>query len=216
MALKTTRGNRIHIGLYGKRNVGKSTIFNMLLGQDISIVSDVLGTTTDSVIKAIELQKIGPISLVDTAGFDDTDELGFKRVEKTKETLMRADCVIFILDNSGLNSIDIEFLNEIKDTPTLAIINKQDEGEISPQKLEQVEKYFKNIIKISALNISRDEFLSEIEDILSEILKKKINESTSTLPEMLQAGDFVHLVIPIDKEAPKGRLILPQVQVCWR
>lgn len=211
--MKTTRGNRIHIGLYGKRNVGKSTIFNMLLGQDMSIVSDVLGTTTDSVIKAIELQKIGPISLVDTAGFDDTDELGFKRVEKTKETLMRADCVIFILDNSGLNSIDIEFLNEIKDTPTLAIINKQDEGEISPQKLEQVEKYFKNIIKISALNISRDEFLSEIEDILSEILKKKINESTSILPDVIKAGDFVHLVIPIDKEAPKGRLILPQVQV---
>ena len=211
--MKTTRGNRIHIGLYGKRNVGKSTIFNMLLGQDFSIVSNVLGTTTDSVVKAIELQKIGAVSLIDTAGFDDVDSLGSLRVEKTKETLLRADCVIFILDNNGLNEADIEFLGEIKDIPTLAIINKQDEKEISPQKLEEIEKYFKNIMKISALKISRDELLNQIEDILAEILKKKINENSSTLPEILNSGDFVHLVIPIDKEAPKGRLILPQVQV---
>lgn len=211
--MKTARGNRIHIGLYGKRNVGKSTIFNILLGQDFSIVSDVLGTTTDSVVKAIELQKVGAVSLIDTAGFDDIESLGNLRVEKTKETLLRADCVIFVLDNNGLENSDIEFLNEIKEIPTLAIINKQDEGEISPQKLEEIEKYFKNIIKISALKISRDEFLTKIEDILAEILKKRINELTSTLPEVLNKGDFVHLVIPIDKEAPKGRLILPQVQV---
>lgn len=211
--MKTARGNRIHIGLYGKRNVGKSTIFNILLGQDFSIVSDVLGTTTDSVVKAIELQKVGAVSLIDTAGFDDIESLGNLRVEKTKETLLRADCVIFVLDNNGLENSDIEFLNEIKEIPTLAIINKQDEGEISQEKLQKIEKYFKNIIKISALKISRDEFLTKIEDILAEILKKRINELTSTLPEVLNKGDFVHLVIPIDKEAPKGRLILPQVQV---
>ncbi|MBR2386901.1 [bacterium] len=211
--MKTARGNRIHIGLYGKRNVGKSTIFNILLGQDFSIVSDVLGTTTDSVVKAIELQKVGAVSLIDTAGFDDIESLGNLRVEKTKETLLRADCVIFVLDNNGLENSDIEFLNEIKEIPTLAIINKQDEGEISQEKFQEIEKYFKNIIKISALKISRDEFLTKIEDILAEILKKRINELTSTLPEILKSGDFVHLVIPIDKEAPKGRLILPQVQV---
>lgn len=211
--MKTARGNRIHIGLYGKRNVGKSTIFNMLLGQDFSIVSDVLGTTTDSVVKAIELQKIGPVSLIDTAGFDDVESLGNLRVEKTKETLLRADCVIFVLDNNGLENSDIEFLNEINEIPTLAIINKQDEGEISQEKLKEIEKYFKNTIKISALKISRDEFLTKVEDILAEILKKKINEVSTTLPEVLNKGDFVHLVIPIDKEAPKGRLILPQVQV---
>lgn len=213
--MRETKGNRLNITIYGKRNVGKSTIFNLILGSDLSIVSEVKGTTTDNVQKAMELEPFGALSLVDSAGFDDIDTLGKLRVEKTKKSLEKAEIAIFVCDSSGIEKSDIEFLETINEfkIPSILIINKQDETKITQEKLEEAKKYFNSYILTSAKNTRRSDFLNLLKSELKNILGEKYSAHTSSLPDVLKKGDVVILVIPIDKAAPKGRLILPQVQV---
>lgn len=213
--MQETKGNRLNITLYGKRNVGKSTIFNLILGSDLSIVSDIKGTTGDNVRKAMELEPYGAISLVDSAGFDDVEKLGELKVEKTKKSLQEAELALFVCDSCGLDENDIKFLELINNykIPSILIINKQDEEKISAEKLEEAKKYFKHYILTSAKTTKRDDFLKLLKAELEHILGKNYNVHTSTLPDAIKKGDVVFVVIPIDKAAPKGRLILPQVQV---
>ncbi len=213
--MRETRGNRLNITIYGKRNVGKSTIFNLILGSELSIVSEIKGTTTDSVRKAMELEPFGAISLVDSAGFDDVDALGKLRVEKTKKSLQEAEIALFVCDNDGLDETDLKFLELIKEfkIPSVLIVNKQDEVKISEEKLEEAKKHFNSCILISAKNTTRDEFLNLLKSEIKNILGEKYSTHISSLPSCIKKGDVVFLVIPIDKAAPKGRLILPQVQI---
>ncbi len=214
-ALRETKGNRLNITLYGKRNVGKSTLFNLILGQDLSIVSEVKGTTGDSVRKAMELEPFGAISLVDSAGFDDVETLGKLKVEKTKKSLQEAEIALFVCDSSGLDENDLTFLELIKEfkIPSILIINKQDEAKITDEKLNEIKKYFNSHILVSAKNANRNDFLNKLKEELKNILGKSYEAHTSSLPDIIQEREVVFVVIPIDKAAPKGRLILPQVQV---
>ena len=212
--MKVTRGNRLHIGFYGKRNAGKSTLFNLILGQDYSITSEISGTTTDVNIKSMELLPIGPVALMDCAGIDDINELGEKRIEKTLKTLERTDVAVYVCDFNGLNLEDESFLEKLneKKIPCLFIINKTDLDKISSEELEKIKKYSQNIVQTSCIEVARDVFVEKFKTELAKILPKGFTSNINLLPEGLKKGDIAVLVIPIDKEAPAGRVILPQVQ----
>ena len=200
----TPSSERIHIGFFGMRNAGKSSIVNAVTGQDLAIVSAKKGTTTDPVYKTMELLPLGPVVIIDTPGFDDTGELGALRIRKTRQVLNKTDIAILVVDaNVGLSVSDKEILQLIqaKKIPYLIVFNKSDllSGTESPQSKE---------IYVSARqNIG-------IHDLKERIgqLNKQNDSGIRIVGEFLKPSDLVILVIPIDKAAPKGRLILPQQQ----
>ena len=201
----TPSANRIHIGFFGCRNAGKSSVVNAITGQELAVVSDVLGTTTDPVQKAMELLPLGPVMIIDTPGFDDVGELGEKRIQKTKQILNRTDIAVLVVDaKKGFTATDKLLLALIqeKELPYLIIYNKSD-------LLEKIPKEEEHSIYISALEkISIQE--------CKEKLAHQIPTEDMTLQivgDLLCPGDLAVLVIPIDSAAPKGRLILPQQQV---
>lgn len=201
----TPSANRIHIGFFGCRNAGKSSVVNAITGQELAVVSDVLGTTTDPVQKAMELLPLGPVMIIDTPGFDDVGELGEKRIQKTKQILNRTDIAVLVVDaKKGFTATDKQLLALIqeKELPYLIIYNKSD-------LLEKIPKEEEHSIYISAL-----------EKIGIQECKEKLAHQISTedmtlqiVGDLLCPGDLAVLVIPIDSAAPKGRLILPQQQV---
>ena len=201
----TPSANRIHIGFFGCRNAGKSSVVNAITGQELAVVSDVLGTTTDPVQKAMELLPLGPVMIIDTPGFDDVGELGEKRIQKTKQILNRTDIAVLVVDaKKGFTATDKQLLALIqeKELPYLIIYNKSD-------LLEKIPKEEEHSIYISAL-----------EKIGIQECKEKLAHQISTedmtlqiVGDLLNPGDLAVLVIPIDSAAPKGRLILPQQQV---
>ncbi len=209
--MQTTKGNRLHIGFFGKRNVGKSSIVNKIIGQDLSIVSDIKGTTTDVNEKSMELLPIGPVTLMDTAGFDDTGEIGTLRIEKTKKALNRTDVAIFILDNTGLTDYDLTFLGFLKEKklPILTIVNKIDKGLIAESEIETIQKLSDALIKLSAAKDTN--IVSTFKEALIRIIPEDFIKQPTILKDIIEKNETAVLVIPIDKEAPKGRLILPQV-----
>jgi len=197
--------NRVHIGFFGRRNAGKSSVVNAVTGQDLAIVSEVKGTTTDPVSKAMELLPLGPVVIVDTPGIDDEGELGAKRVAKTRQVLNRIDVALLIVDAAeGLHPADHELLTEFnrKNVSHITVFNKSDllpEVPVNPPA---------NTIYVSAVTGSG-----------IEALKAKIGElgagedsKLRIVGDLVSPSDFVVLVVPIDKAAPKGRLILPQQQ----
>ena len=201
----TPSANRIHIGFFGCRNAGKSSVVNAITGQELAVVSDVLGTTTDPVQKAMELLPLGPVMIIDTPGFDDVGELGEKRIQKTKQILNRTDIAVLVVDaKKGFTATDKLLLALIqeKELPYLIIYNKSD-------LLEKIPKEEEHSIYISALEkISIQE--------CKEKLAHQIPTEDMTLQivgDLLCPEDLAVLVIPIDSAAPKGRLILPQQQV---
>lgn len=207
----TPKGMRIHIGIFGKRNVGKSSILNALTKQDISIVSATAGTTTDPVEKSMELLPLGPVLFVDTAGIDDEGALGLQRVEKTKKIIDRIDLAIIACDFRGFDEFEDLLINEFKNrkTPFIIVVNKNDEGKISEISLDKLKQYESQIISISAL------LNQGIDDFKQAIIKNVPEEffaENSIASDLIPAGETAVLVVPIDLEAPKGRLILPQVQ----
>ena len=201
----TPSANRIHIGFFGCRNAGKSSVVNAITGQALAVVSDVLGTTTDPVQKAMELLPLGPVMIIDTPGFDDVGELGEKRIQKTKQILNRTDIAVLVVDaKKGFTATDKQLLALIqeKELPYLIIYNKSD-------LLEKIPKEEEHSIYISAL-----EKIGIRE--CKEKLAHQIPTEAMTLQivgDLLCPGDLAVLVIPIDSAAPKGRLILPQQQV---
>ena len=211
--LQTTRGNRLHIGFLGKRNAGKSSVVNKIIGQELSIVSDTLGTTTDVNQKSMELLPLGPVVLMDTAGIDDIGDLGKMRVEKTRAALTRTDVAVIVFDNNPVLDIELNFLNTIKEKgiPILAILNKTDIANLPESEVEKIKELSDNILKISA-KCDKD-FVSKFKEALIKILPEDFIQEIPILSDIVKPLETAILVVPIDKEAPKGRLILPQVNV---
>ncbi|MFR3817398.1 MAG: [FeFe] hydrogenase H-cluster maturation GTPase HydF [Fusobacterium varium] len=217
---ETPRGNRVHIAIFGRTNAGKSSLINRITNQKISLVSDVKGTTTDPVYKAMELLPIGPVVFIDTAGIDDVSLIGTLRIEKTVEVLDKMDIAIFvvsaetILEDETL-SYEQKWIEKIKDKkkPFVAVLNKIDiidDKENFKNKIVKAEKKLGlNFIQISSENGLNIDILKK------EIVEKspKFIEGEVLIGDKIKAGDKILLVAPQDIQAPKGRLILPQVQV---
>ncbi len=199
-----------HIGIFGRRNYGKSTLINLLAGQEVAIVSDVAGTTTDPVKKSFEITGFGPVVLIDTAGYDDEGELGQKRIEKTEKTVKLIDLAILLVSNHVFDEKEQTIIKSFKnhDVPFIIIYSKTDL--FSPDK--DFMELLKNIGESDFIPFNKDEDISRI----IKSIKKSIPESAYTNPSLLgdivKHGDIVLLITPIDIEAPEGRLILPQVQ----
>lgn len=207
----TPKGMKVHIGIFGKRNVGKSSILNALTKQDISIVSATAGTTTDPVEKSMELLPLGPVVFVDTAGIDDEGALGLQRVEKTKKVIDRIDLAIIACDANGFDEFEERLIEEFKLRKTVffIVINKIDEGEISTEKLEKLKNYEVEMVYTSALN---NQGIDDLKQAIIKNVPEEFFAETSIASDLIPAGETAILVVPIDLEAPKGRLILPQVQ----
>lgn len=217
--IETPRGNRVHITIYGRTNAGKSSLINKITNQSISLVSETRGTTTDPVYKAMELLPIGPVVFIDTAGIDDTTELGELRVKKTKEILNKMDLALLlistevVLENQELN-YEKEWIREIKkrEKPFIVILNKVDL--VSVEKLQEIEEKVKRELgcEISKVTTSREESIQTIKNKIIEYAPKIVVEE-KLIGDKIKIGDKILLVAPQDIQAPKGRLILPQVQV---
>lgn len=210
--MKSLKSLRLHIGIFGKTNTGKSSLLNKITSQDVSIVSEQKGTTTDVVEKSMELFPIGPVNFLDTAGLDDTTELGEKRIEKTLSTINRCDTAILVLDFNGISDLEKDLISKFNEfsIPYFIIINKTDENQISEEKLKEIKSFTDNILETSALY--DEELIEKFNSCLLKILPEDFVNSPKILSDLVNSKDVVILVTPIDKEAPKGRLILPQVQ----
>ncbi|EDS73618.1 hydrogenase maturation GTPase HydF [Anaerofustis stercorihominis DSM 17244] len=198
----TPKGERIYIGIFGRRNAGKSSIINAITNQNLAIVSDVKGTTTDPVSKAMELFPLGPVVIIDTPGLDDVGSLGEKRIEKAYQVLNKTDIALLILDAEyGLTDVDKELLKLIKEKniPYIILMNKSD--------ILSDDKKNNEFIYVST---KTGENIKELKELIAKKAPKG-NEKV-IVSDLINKGDKVILVIPIDKAAPKGRLILPQQQ----
>jgi [FeFe] hydrogenase H-cluster maturation GTPase HydF len=207
------KSQRPHIGIFGRRNVGKSSFINAITGQEISIVSEEPGTTTDPVDKVIELEDVGPVVFIDTAGIDDVGALGVKRIEASKKAIKRTDLGVIIIDDLGYGDFEEKVIEMLRDhkTPFFIIHNKSDIKKLDEETKKDIQEKFKvDVIEFSSL--SKDNFKTVIEAI-----KKHTPESAFQNPSLLdglvEKGDLVLMITPLDTEAPKGRMILPEAQV---
>ena len=207
---QTPSANRTHIGIFGKRNAGKSSLINAITGQNYAIVSDVLGTTTDPVLKSMELLPLGPVVIIDTPGLDDEGELGALRIQKAYQILNKTDIAVLVIDaSSGITKEDSEILKRIheKEIPCVIVVNKSD---ICPNcNLEDLPLPDSD----SAILVSSKtgEHIHELKELLAQQAPQDTIQK-SIVADLLTPLDFVVLVVPIDSAAPKGRLILPQQQ----
>ena len=207
---RAPQSERLHIALFGRRNAGKSSLINALTGQQIALVSDVPGTTTDPVIKSMEILPLGPCVLIDTAGFDDSGKVGDLRAERTREVIKQTDIAIIVTDGTTLDD-EAKWAGLLKqaDVPYVAVLNKVDlMPEVPSTLLADVAKRLGcDVIPVSALNGTGLDLLRRM---LAGLVPE--NEKQSLTGNLAQSGDSVLLVMPQDPQAPKGRLILPQVQ----
>ena len=211
MSLSSTpSANRVHIGLYGKRNSGKSSLINAITNQETALVSDFAGTTTDPVYKAMEIHGIGPCMLIDTAGFDAEGELGRLRVEKTRQALEKTDIAVLVFDGRPVTE-EKEWLSLLKQkkTPILAVVNKLDLLE-NPQAYADTLKRDYGLSPVLVSTKTR-EGIDKVREELIRLLPEDYEQESIT-GHLVSQGDCVLLVMPQDIQAPKGRLILPQVQ----
>jgi len=206
---------RLQVAIFGRTNVGKSSVLNMIAGQDVAITSPVPGTTTDVVEKSMELLPVGPVVFLDTAGLDDTGELGARRAERARRIFDRADAALLVIEPSGWGPCeeDIASAAKEKNIPLIVLVNKTDISVPSPELSSALRE--KNLIPILCSATSRDRreaTVAEIKSRLLEITNKASGAPTTILGDLVKPGQTAILIIPIDKEAPKGRIILPQVQ----
>lgn len=199
----TPSGERIHIGIFGRRNAGKSSLINVLTGQELAIVSEQRGTTTDPVYKAMELLPLGPVVMIDTPGFDDEGELGEKRVEKTRQVIRKADIALLVVDAAlGISRDDEAIIRELRcrEIPTVTVLNKCDLGCTTMPD---------GAIAVSA---ATGNGIRELKERLGALARRDGKERR-LVGDLIKEGGTAVLVVPIDSAAPKGRLILPQQQV---
>lgn len=208
----TPSSERVHIGIFGKRNAGKSSLINALTGQNLAIVSDVKGTTTDPVLKAMELLPLGPVVMIDTPGLDDDGELGELRVQKAYQVLNKTDIALLVVDGTiGMTDEDTRILKRIQDkkVPYVVVFNKADQikthSESSFLETGIDEKHFLEVSASEGTNIY------ELKELLAHLVPAEEN-GRHIVADLVCPLDIVVLVVPIDKAAPKGRLILPQQQ----
>ena len=201
--MNTLKSQRLHIGFFGKTNVGKSSLINKITNQDVSIVSEIAGTTTDVVEKSMELLPIGPVTFLDTAGLDDKTELGQKRIEKTLKVLNRCDIAVIVSDTDKPDDFENDLIKELKklEIPYLKVINKCDD--ILPKQIDN--KLFTSVKTDKNL-------VYNFKNAIIKLLPEDFVNSPKIVGDLVKPQSTVILVTPIDKEAPKGRLILPQVQ----
>lgn len=203
--MKTLKSMRLHIGFFGKTNVGKSSIINKITGQEISIVSNISGTTTDVVEKSMEFLPVGPVTFLDTAGLDDLTELASQRIERTMKIINRIDIAVIVCDFEGLNEHDEKLIakfDELK-IPYIIVVNKCDVKQVDIGK-------YQHTIYTSAIN--DEQLIYKFKEVLLKVLPEDFVNSPKIVADLIPPKSTVILVVPIDKEAPKGRLILPQVQ----
>ncbi|MGH4138966.1 [FeFe] hydrogenase H-cluster maturation GTPase HydF [Clostridium sp.] len=206
----TPNANRLHIAIFGKRNVGKSSLINAITAQDIALVSELAGTTTDPVYKAMELLPIGPVVIIDTAGLDDRGEVGTLRVKKTKEVMDKTDLALLVIDGNVSDlSLEREWYEDLKKRkiPVVGVINKVDKGDVE---LDRIQKLINiDFVKVSAKDkVNIDELKKAIMKMAPEDFEK-----STIVGDLVKPKAIVLVVAPQDIQAPKGRLILPQVQI---
>ncbi len=206
---KVAQSERIHIAFIGRRNVGKSSLMNRFIGQDLVIVSNVPGTTTDPVKKAMELLPFGPVVLIDTAGIDDVGELGQKRISKTTKIISESDFVILVLESqTDLSEHEITLIDQLQEfqLPYLIVINKSDLG----IKYELIERLNQLQLKYHTVSCLNDDGVFQLKEKVAKLLPA--DEELPLVSDLIKQHDIIVLVVPIDLGAPKGRLIMPQVQ----
>lgn len=206
---QTPKGERIHIALFGRRNAGKSSLINAITGQDLAIVSEIKGTTTDPVYKAMEILPLGPVMLVDTPGLDDEGLLGEERIRKARSVLNKTDLALIVADGrSAVTDFSFEEkileLTKKKEIPAILVMNKQDEWAGEERRIAAL-----GDICVSA---KTGYHIHELKEMIANKIPSE-DQTGKLVGDLLQPGDFVVLVVPIDSAAPKGRLILPQQQV---
>jgi [FeFe] hydrogenase H-cluster maturation GTPase HydF len=209
---ETPKGERVHIALFGRRNVGKSSLINALTGQEVSIVSHVKGTTTDPVFKAMELLPLGPVMMIDTPGLDDEGELGELRVQRTRDVLNKADVAVLVLEaEHGLGACEREILGLVraKSIPLLLAFNKADLAAPTAEQVQEASAAA-NAQALVVSSATRDG-VEELKLALAQLAPEEADKF-QIVGDLLSPSDIVVLVTPIDKAAPKGRLILPQQQ----
>ncbi|MDD3269350.1 MAG: [FeFe] hydrogenase H-cluster maturation GTPase HydF [Syntrophomonadaceae bacterium] len=205
----TPKANRLHIGIFGRRNAGKSSLINTLTNQDIALVSDVPGTTTDPVFKAMEILPLGPCMIIDTAGIDDEGLLGELRIKKSREVLNQTDVALLVIDpEMGISDFERELKSAIKakNIPIIGVLNKSDQGEIELKTLEQ--ELGLSLLAVSSLTGAG---FKQLKERIIQVAPANFEEP-HIVGDLINPGDICVLVVPIDLAAPKGRLILPQVQ----
>ena len=208
--MKSLKSMRLHIGVFGRTNVGKSSLLNKITNQEVSIVSDIAGTTTDVVEKSMELLPVGPVTFLDTAGLDDETELSGQRIEKTMKVVNRIDVAVVVCDFNGIGKFENDLIEKFKELkiPYLIVVNKCD---LAPKSFHiDLTSELSNIIYTS---VKKDEkIVFKFKEALVNLLPEDFVNSPKIVGDLVPAKSTVILVIPIDKEAPKGRIILPQVQ----
>ncbi len=212
MSLNSTpSAERIHIGFFGRRNAGKSSVVNAVAGQNLAVVSQVKGTTTDPVQKAMELLPMGPVVIIDTPGIDDAGTLGELRVRKTRQILNKTDVAVLVVDGTiGIGAAEQELIRifKEKEIPYVLAFNKEDLREEKDSQREDSEREEEHIIRVSAETGFQ---IAALKEKIAHLAVREENEQR-IVGDLLKPSDFVVLVVPIDKAAPKGRLILPQQQ----
>lgn len=203
---------RIFIGIFGRRNQGKSSLINTIAGQEIAIVSEIPGTTTDPVKKSIEVFGIGPVVFVDTAGIDDTGEMGKKRIAKTKEVLKIIDVAIIVISENTFGDFEKEWIKELQNfaIPFVIVHNKSDQEALMESLKQELVVYNAPVLECSS---TQKIGISELIDALVKITPSSAYVLNTLVGDLVSQGDIIVLVMPQDSEAPEGRLILPQVQL---
>jgi len=212
---KTPKSLRLQLGIFGRTNVGKSSFLNMVAGQDVAITSEVAGTTTDVVEKVMELLPLGPVVFLDTAGLDDETDLGVERIRRTEKVYDRADMVIVITENGVWTPTEAKVVAQAKinKTPVVIVVNKIDENPLTAEFKAQLEGQCQQVVAVSSVDSQfREKYLSVFKEALIKNCPEDFIKPPPLVSDLLPAGGLAMLVVPIDLQAPKGRLILPQVQ----
>lgn len=205
------RSHRLHIGFFGRRNVGKSSLLNAVTHQNVSIVSDLAGTTTDPVEKPMELLPLGPVLFIDTAGIDDVGALGSLRVEKTRQVIGRTDVAVLVAECGSWTDFEEQMLEALsqKEIPAIVVFNKSDLAQPAPETLDRL---VRRNIRIIYTDAPRGVGVADLRRAFVDAAPEDFINTPPILTDLVGPGQMAVLVAPIDKEAPRGRLILPQVQ----
>jgi [FeFe] hydrogenase H-cluster maturation GTPase HydF len=200
-----------HIGIFGRRNVGKSSLINALTGLDVAIVSEIAGTTTDPVRKSMEIDGIGPVVMIDTAGIDDKGNLGEKRLEKTLDVVKQIDCALLLISNNTFGAYEERLIQTFHhwNIPFFLVYNKTDLEPLLKETIQEIRPFTnRSIVEFSA---KTNDQIEELMEALKKAIPETAYQHPSLLKGLLNRGDTVMLITPIDSEAPEGRMILPQV-----
>jgi [FeFe] hydrogenase H-cluster maturation GTPase HydF len=212
---KTPRGNRLHIALFGRTNTGKSSYLNLVTGQDVAITSSIAGTTTDVVGKAVEMLPLGPVYFLDTAGLDDKTALGKLRIKRTTKVFKGADIVLLVTEPDQWTDYEDLVVSKSRELniPVIVIVNKIDLGKPDQQFLTRLKDNTEHYLLVSSIDCDhQNQYISELKKLLIDLCPDDFLQPQPIVGDLIPPGGLVVMVVPIDLQAPKGRLILPQVQ----